>query len=109
MPTLSQFGIINERSLGPPDRRSRAYDRGNAYISPNAYTRATKFGVIESLSCANAGGEEKNPDPSGEGAALLRGAAAAVRQQAVPASSRRATTRCKPAPGPYDGSKPARP
>src|SRR5262249_55217225 len=43
MPTLSQFGIINDRSLGI-QTKIPTYDRGNAYLSPNAYTRATKFG-----------------------------------------------------------------
>ena len=34
----------------PPD-----YERGNAYLPPNALTRALKFGTIESFSCP--GGE----------------------------------------------------
>jgi virulence factor Mce-like protein len=109
MPTLSQFGIIDDRSLGFQNKIP-TYDRGNAYLAPNAYTRATKFGVIESLSCANSstGGEQKNPDPSkheppcyvqppltfdGKDFPLLQKGEAPI----------------KPPPGPYDGSKPARP
>ena len=58
--TLSQFGVINQRSVSV-STTIPSYDRGNAYLSPNAYDRATKFGVIESLTCPN--GQQKDPDP----------------------------------------------
>jgi virulence factor Mce-like protein len=109
MPTLSQFGIINERSLG--FRTSiPTYDRGNAYISPNAYTRATKFGVIESLSCANSatGGEQKNPDPNAKEPPCYVQPPLLFDNKQVPILQQ-GEAPVKPAPGPYDGSKPARP
>ncbi len=109
MPTLSQFGIIDDRSVGL-QTKIPTYDRGNAYISPNAYTRATKFGVIESFSCANtkSGGQQTQPDPSGKEPPcyvqppLLFDNKQFPRLQAGVAPD-------KPPPGPYDGSKPAQP
>jgi len=109
MPTLSQFGIINERSLGFRTTIP-TYDRGNAYISPNAYTRATKFGVIESLSCANSatGGEQKNPDPNAKEPPCYVQPPLLFDNKQVPILQQ-GEAPVKPAPGPYDGSKPARP
>ena len=109
MPTLSQFGIINERSLGFRTTIP-TYDRGNAYISPNAYTRATKLGVIESLSCANSatGGEQKNPDPNAKEPPCYVQPPLLFDNKQVPILQQ-GEAPVKPAPGPYDGSKPARP
>jgi virulence factor Mce-like protein len=109
MPTLSQFGIINERSL---DLQTTipSYDRGNAYISPNAYTRATKFGVIESLSCANTkgGGEQKTADPNAKEPPCYVAPPLLFDNKQFPLLQK-GEAPVKPAPGPYDGSKPARP
>ena len=107
LPTLSQFGIINERSVGlHPTIPS--YDRGNAYISPNAYTRATKFGVIESLSCNNAGGEKKQPDPQAKEPPCFVAPPLTFNGKQFPLLQK-GDDEVRPAPGPYDGSKPARP
>jgi hypothetical protein len=109
LPTLSQFGIINDRSLGIQNKVP-TYDRGNAYIAPNAYTRATKFGVIESLSCANSatGGEQKNPDPNAKEPPCYVQPPLLFDNKQVPILQQ-GEAPVKPAPGPYDGSKPARP
>jgi phospholipid/cholesterol/gamma-HCH transport system substrate-binding protein len=105
--TLSQFGIINQRSVGL-QTSIPSYDRGNAYLAPNAYTRAAKFGVIESLSCANAGGEQKSPDPNNSAPpcyvqppSLFNGTDFPLLQKGQ--------APVKPAPGSYDGTKPAQP
>ena len=109
LPTLSQFGIINDRSLGI-QTKIPAYDRGNAYISPNAYTRATKFGAIESLSCANTstGGEVKDPDPNTKAPPCYVQPPLLFDNKQFP-NLQKGVAPVKPAPGPYDGSKPARP
>ena len=47
---LNQLAIIDERSL--LQRAARPpWDRGNAYVAPNAYPRAIPLGVIESFDC----------------------------------------------------------
>jgi virulence factor Mce-like protein len=106
---LSQFGVINDRSLGLQTTLPK-YDRGNAYLAPNAYTRATKFGVIESFSCANSstGGQQSDPDPQGKAppcyvqpGLLYDGKQFPLLQKGV--------APVRPAPGTYDGTKPARP
>jgi virulence factor Mce-like protein len=109
MPTLSQFGIIDDRSLGFQNKIP-TYDRGNAYISPNAYSRATKFGVIESLSCANSstGGEQKNPDPNKKEPPCYVQPPLQFNGKDVPLLQK-GEAPVKPPPGPYDGSRPARP
>jgi virulence factor Mce-like protein len=109
MPTLSQFGIIDQRSLGL-QTKIPTYDRGNAYISPNAYTRATKFGVIESLSCANtkSGGEQKDPDPNAMEPPCYVQPPLLFDNKQFP-NLEKGVAPLKPPPGPYDGSKPARP
>jgi virulence factor Mce-like protein len=61
---LTQLAMIDSRSLQqratlPP------WDRGNAYVAPNAYARATPLGVVESFDCNANGGEQR--DPSGTG------------------------------------------
>jgi hypothetical protein len=61
---LTQLAIIDSRSL--QQRATRPpWERGNAYVAPNAYTRATPLGVIESFDCNPSGGEQR--DPSGTG------------------------------------------
>jgi phospholipid/cholesterol/gamma-HCH transport system substrate-binding protein len=65
---LPQVAIIDGRSLGR--RTSRPpWDRGNSYVAPNAYNRATPLGVIESFDCKPSGGEKRNASGSGENAA----------------------------------------
>jgi phospholipid/cholesterol/gamma-HCH transport system substrate-binding protein len=62
---LPQIAIIDGRSFGHRLERPD-WDRGNAYIAPNAYERATPLGVIESFDCKNNGGEQRDPEGSGE-------------------------------------------
>jgi phospholipid/cholesterol/gamma-HCH transport system substrate-binding protein len=109
MPTLSQFGIINERSLGFQNKVP-TYDRGNAYLAPNAYDRATKFGVIESFSCANSrtGGQQTNPDPKNKELPCYVQPPLLFDNKQFP-KLQKGVAPVKPAPGPYDGSTPARP
>jgi virulence factor Mce-like protein len=109
LPTLSQFGIINDHSLGF-QTKIPTWDRGNAYLSPNAYTRATKFGVIESLSCANTktGGEQRDPDPNAKEAPCYVQPPLLFDNKQFP-NLQKGVAPVKPPPGPYDGSKPARP
>jgi phospholipid/cholesterol/gamma-HCH transport system substrate-binding protein len=109
MPTLSQFGIINDRSLGIQNTLPK-YDRGNAYLAPNAYTRATKLGVIESLSCANSrtGGEQKQPDPDNNEPPCYVQPPLTFNGQDFPLLQKGQAPE-KPPPGPYDGSSPPRP
>jgi virulence factor Mce-like protein len=65
---LNQLAIIDERSLlARPDRPP--WDRGNSYVAPNAYARATPLGVIESFDCNPSGGEQRNPSGTGGTAA----------------------------------------
>jgi hypothetical protein len=66
------------------------------------------MGVIESLSCANAGGQQTNPDPNNaappcyvQPPLLFDGKDFPLLQKGV--------APVKPAPGTYDGTKPARP
>jgi hypothetical protein len=62
------MAIIDSRSL--QQRTSRPpWDRGNAYIAPNAYNRAIPLGVIESFDCNPSGGEQRNPSGTGGNAA----------------------------------------
>ena len=62
---LPQIAIIDGRSFQRrPDRPE--WERANAYVTPNAYDRATPLGVIESFDCAPTGGEQRNPAGSGE-------------------------------------------
>lgn len=64
---LSQLAIIDSRSLQQRTTRP-AWDRGNSYIAPNAYARATPLGAIESFDC-NPSGEQRDPSGSGGSAA----------------------------------------
>jgi virulence factor Mce-like protein len=106
---LSQFGIINQRSLGIQTKLP-TYDRGNAYLAPNAYTRATKLGVIESLSCANSrtGGEQKNPDSANSEPPCYVQPGLLYDSKQFPLLQK-GVAPVRPAPGTYDGTKPARP
>jgi virulence factor Mce-like protein len=61
---LPQIAIIDSRSLGRRPNRP-PWERGNSYIAPNAYERATPLGVIESFDCKPNGGEQR--DAAGEG------------------------------------------
>ena len=65
---LNQMAIIDERSLLQRTTRP-PWDRGNAYVAPNAYPRAIPLGVIESFDCNPSGGEQRNPSGSGGTAA----------------------------------------
>lgn len=57
----TQVAIIDARSLSL--RRTRPdWERGNAYLAPNAIARALALGTIESFDCAPAGGERPDPE-----------------------------------------------
>jgi phospholipid/cholesterol/gamma-HCH transport system substrate-binding protein len=62
---LPQLGIIGSRSLSLQQTSVPDWVRGNAYIAPNAYDRAIPLGAIESLSCKNAGGTQRDPSDDG--------------------------------------------
>jgi virulence factor Mce-like protein len=61
---LQQYGVINGTSLSVNQTRP-AYDRGNAYLEPNAYKRGIPLGITESADCKTAPGgqEQKDPNP----------------------------------------------
>ena len=61
---LAQLAIIDSRSLQQRSTRP-PWERGNAYIAPNAYGRAIPLGVIESFDCTPNGGEQRNPAGTG--------------------------------------------
>ena len=63
---LPQIAAIDGRSFERYTRRP-PYDRGNAYIAPNAYARAAPLGAVETFgSCANTGrGEVRDPQDAG--------------------------------------------
>src|SRR3954449_4348506 len=62
--SLAQFAINNGESIQL--RTSRPpYERGNAYLAPNNYNRAPRFGIEESFDCKPSGGEVKNPSDNG--------------------------------------------
>jgi phospholipid/cholesterol/gamma-HCH transport system substrate-binding protein len=65
---LPQIAIIDGRSFGRRTSRP-TWERGNSYVAPNAYDRATPLGVIESFDCKPSGGEQRDPSGSGENAA----------------------------------------
>ena len=96
----TNVGLIEPRSFMRFETRPD-FDRGNAYLQPNALNRTLALGGYESIDCAPAGGEKPNPDDnlddpnpltknSGKRPGLLRGAEVALRRQGGPA----------PAPGP---------
>lgn len=57
---LRQIGMINGRGLALSQVRPE-YDRGNAYLAPNAHMRMRAAGILESFDCAPAGGEKPQP------------------------------------------------
>jgi hypothetical protein len=57
---LPQSSFFEERSF-TRDTTRPPWDRGNAYVAPNARWRATGLGVIESFDCRPTGGNM--PDP----------------------------------------------
>jgi hypothetical protein len=73
MHALAQMGIISNRSFafgGDPNEqegnRIPKIERANAYPDPSNYLTAGKYGIIQSFSCANVGGnksdaEDKSP------------------------------------------------
>ena len=56
----TQIGIIDSRSFQKHMKRPY-YERGNAYMQPNALQRAIALGTIESFDCNPAGGEQPEP------------------------------------------------
>jgi virulence factor Mce-like protein len=66
---LPQSSFFELRSF-TRDTTRPPWDRGNAYLAPNARWRATGLGVIESFDCEAAGGEVRDPiDGAGVGTA----------------------------------------
>jgi phospholipid/cholesterol/gamma-HCH transport system substrate-binding protein len=63
---LPQIAMIESRSFQRNNTRP-SYERGNAYIAPNAYNRFVPLGVIESFDCRPAGGERRDAVESGPG------------------------------------------
>jgi hypothetical protein len=61
---LPQFGIVNGRSLSFSNTIPN-WARGNAYVAPNTYDRALPLGAIETATCDNAGGTQRNPIDKG--------------------------------------------
>ena len=57
---LAQSSFFELRSF-TRDTTRPPWDRGNAYVAPNARWRATGLGVIESWDCNPAGGEVRDP------------------------------------------------
>jgi phospholipid/cholesterol/gamma-HCH transport system substrate-binding protein len=58
---LAQGSFFEPRSFSRDERRP-PWDRGNAYLAPNARWRAVGLGVIESFDCRPAGGERPSPN-----------------------------------------------
>jgi phospholipid/cholesterol/gamma-HCH transport system substrate-binding protein len=63
-PWSTQDAMIDPRTFQRQDTRP-AYDRGNAYLAPNALTRGTGFGTIESFTCPG-GKDIPNPTENGQ-------------------------------------------
>ena len=59
-----QVGPIDERSFDPTGT-SPAWERGNAYLAPNAISRALSLGTFESMTCDPSSGEVHDPDEDG--------------------------------------------
>ena len=57
----TNVGLIEPRSLTSYKTRPD-FDRGNAYLQPNALNRTLALGGYESIDCAPAGGEKPAPD-----------------------------------------------
>jgi phospholipid/cholesterol/gamma-HCH transport system substrate-binding protein len=64
---LPQAAIIDTRSLQRRETRP-FWERGNAYVAPNAWARSIGLGVIESFDCDPNGGEQRDPSGSGPAA-----------------------------------------
>jgi phospholipid/cholesterol/gamma-HCH transport system substrate-binding protein len=62
--TLAQFAINNAESVQLRTERP-SNDRGNAYLAPNNYNRAPRFGIEETFDCKPSGGEVPNPSDDG--------------------------------------------
>ena len=60
-----QVGPIDERSFDPTNT-SPVWERGNAYLQPNALARGLSLGTPESLTCDPSGGEVHDPDDDGK-------------------------------------------
>ena len=105
MDALSQFGAIDQHSLSVQPTMP-TWDRGNAYLAPNAYSRAIKAGVIESLSCANtkSGHDQPNPDPQSQEPACITAPSTLFDGKDFPLLQK-GDAPIRPAPGPYDGTK----
>ena len=56
----TQIGMIDPRSFAEVHRR-QPWERGNAYLAPNALTRALALGGFESFDCRPTGGERRDP------------------------------------------------
>jgi virulence factor Mce-like protein len=61
---LAQFGVVNGESIQLRQERP-ATERGNAYLAPNNYNRATRFGIEETFDCKPTGGEVKTASDDG--------------------------------------------
>ena len=62
-----QVGPIDARSFEPQSFTNPVWERGNAYLQPNAISRALSLGTFESLTCEPTGqGEMKEPDDTGD-------------------------------------------
>jgi phospholipid/cholesterol/gamma-HCH transport system substrate-binding protein len=62
----TQVGPVDGRSFEPTLDESPHWERGNAYLQPNALSRALKLGTFESLTCDPSGGEVHDPDETGD-------------------------------------------
>jgi phospholipid/cholesterol/gamma-HCH transport system substrate-binding protein len=58
------FSVIEERSFDRLTERPE-YERGQAYLQPNAYLRAAAFGILESFDCPD--GPRRDPVDEEEG------------------------------------------
>ena len=59
-----QVGPIDDRSFENTST-SPVWERGNAYLAPNAISRALSLGTFESMTCDPSGGEVHDPDEDG--------------------------------------------
>ncbi len=57
-----QVGVIDGRSFETHADHRPHWSRGNAYLAPNALTRAMGLGGFESFDCNPSGGEERDPN-----------------------------------------------
>ena len=84
---LAQSSFFELRSF-QRDTTRPPWDRGNAYVAPNARWRATGLGVIESFDCRPTGGTLQGSGlrtPHRKGAALLHSSEVALPGSEVPA------------------------